>query len=990
VLHVAHGPFHTALEDALVGRIQELKSADPLAPICVVAPSSRLANRVKELALRACPKGVAALHVHHLMSFARLAAGEGASVEDDFLLERLVADLVAREFPRSVYLNHAAGAPRLARSLLDLLLDLREGGVDPEVAYRALQEGELGDDDRLKLGEIFALQKAYESELLRRGWTDRADLVRKAAERAPESAELAGFKEILYYGVVELVQVQIDLLRAVSRRLPVRLYYPWVKRPEYAFAEEFFVQVVRPLADTHEALDPGPGPSPSVETLHASGPRDEVWACAKRILEWHDEGVPFDEIGVVARRIEPYSDSVEGVFKEHRIPFSSSAWRPLERDPYVSSAKALLTLADGDFSRDAVMDLLGSPYFRHDGPSDPVLWDALSRVLGIGRGAAEWRRRLPEKGGFLRKRGERGDERELAVPPEQVERFRRDVDRLLDRAVPPPAPTWEEYASWALGLIDEFLVPGPPAGLVREALERLAGLGRIAGTATGADRRDTALRLLADLRAPLGSGNIRGVQVIDAMAARGLPFRRLAVLGLNERVFPRFILEDPFVRDAVRSRIAARLGPRMPLKLKGYEEERFLFELLREAAGERLLLSYQRSDERGRAQVRSTFLSEEGTAVSRPPRRRLEFSPRPLLTRKEAGLVEALHGGPARVAAALKAFGGDAEGFRRRAEILREIDSARTPGRRDGVVGVSGRGRTISPTALEKFATCPFLYFADRVLRLKPLEEPEEERETSPLEEGELFHGFLQTLHGRLKGNLPRSLEEARPEFDRTLAESFARLESERSVRHPLVWEAEKAGIRRVLEAVVAFDLANLDGFVPARFEQAVVGEVEVGGIRLHAAGFIDRLDLRPDGAFRVIDYKRSRSKGKYGSRMETGVRKGRYYQPPLYFLLAERLLLGEGRKVDRAGSRSGYLFLRDLAEGRDGGMWLEGGLGGVEAEFAGHLGRAIESIDKGEFVVRPGDHCKYCDFRTACRKQHTPTRMRAERFHERRADGGD
>jgi ATP-dependent helicase/nuclease subunit B len=984
MLHVAHGPFHPSLEEAFVERLRELKKGDPLATICVVAPSARLANRLKELALLACPKGVAAVQFHHLMSFAREAAGEAPPVVDDFLLERLVADLVAREFPKSIYLNHAAGAPRLAKSLLDLLLDLREGGVDPDEAYRALQEGELGEEDRLKLGEIFALQKAYETEVRRRGWSDRADLVRRAAERAPDGPELAKFKEIIYYGVIELVQLQIDLLRAVSRRFPTRLFYPWVKRPEYAFAEDFFVEVLQPLADSHRALDPGPGSSPRVEVIHASGARDEVWACAKRILEWHDDGVPFGEIGVVARRLEPYADAVEAVFRDHRIPFGSSARRPLERDPYVSAAKALLTLADEDFSRDVVMDLLASPHFRHEGPADPVLWDTLSRTLGIGRGADEWRRRLP-KGAYRRKRGERGDERELEVPEEQAKLLRREVERLLDRAVPSSKALWKDFSSWALGLFRDFLGPAESARPVREALERL---GRLDGTASAADRRDTALRLLADLRVPIGTENCRGVRVLDAMAARGIPFRRLAVLGLNERVFPRFILEDSFVRDAVRSRLEARLGPRMPRKLKGYEEERLLFTLLRESAGERLLLSWQRSDDGGRAQVRSTFLEDEGVGVARPPGERLAFAHRTLLTRKEAVLVEALRAGPRRVAAAVGAFGGDGAVFARRAAFLREIDSARAPGSLDGVVGPPGRKAAISPTALETFATCPFQYFANRVLRIQPLEEPEEERETEPVEEGELFHGFLESFHKLLKGRLPRTLEEARPEFERTLAEAFGRLESERSIRHPIVWEAEKADIRRVLEAAVAFDLAHLDGFVPSRFEAPVEGDVEVGPVRVRVAGYVDRLDLRPDGAFRVIDYKRSRSKGRYGAAMGTGVRKGRYYQPPLYFLLAERMLRGEGRKVDPATSRSGYLFLRDLAEGREGEMWLEGGLGAAEAEFAGHLGRSLEAIDRGEFVVRPGQHCQYCDFRTACRKQHTPTRLRAERFHERTGDG--
>jgi ATP-dependent helicase/nuclease subunit B len=982
VLHVAHGPFHPSLESAFVARLRELKDKDPLASLAVVAPSARLANRLKELALAALPDGVAAVHFHHLMSFARLVAGPVAPPEDEFLLERLVGGLLVREFPKSVYLNHAAGAPRLARSLLDLLLELREGGVDPDDAYGALAENLLGEDDRLKLGEIFALQKAYESELKRRGWSDRADVVRRAVERAPESPELAGFKEILYYGVVELVQVQIDLLRAVSQLFPTRLFYPRTKRPDYAFAEEFFVQVVQPLAGSHEAIA-GDVSSPRTEVVHASGARDEVWAAAKRILEWRAEGVPFDEMGVVGRRLTAYASSIDTIFRDHRIPYSSSALRPLDGDPYVAATKALLSLADGDFSRGAVMDLVASPHFRHEGEADPVLWDAMSRALGIGRGAEEWRRRLPQSGAFQRKRGERGEEIELDVPADQVESCRRTVERLLDRAVPPLDATWAGYAGWALALFRDFLVPGDAAPAVRDAFERLVDLGRVAGSVTADDRRDLALRLLADLRTPLGSESGRGVQVLDAMAARGIPFRRLIVLGLNERVFPRFILEDPFVRDVVRSRIAARLGPRLPSKLKGYDEERLLFTLLKESAADRLVLSWQRSDDRGRTQVRSTFLEEDGVGIPRPPAERCASIVPNLLTRKEASILEALSGNPKRVASALKTFGADAPGFTRRAEFLKTIDSDREPGPRDGRIAGPVPQRVLSPTALETFAACPFTYFAQRVLRLKPLDEPGEERETSALEEGSLLHGFLEEFHSRLRGRLPPTLGEARKEFESALAAAFAKLETERSIRHALVWESEKLKIRRVLEAAVAWDLANLDGFVPSRFEAGLEGELTIGSVTFRVSGFVDRLDLRPDGAFRVIDYKRSRSQ-KYGASMPTGVKRGRYYQPPLYFLLAQQILAAEGVKVAAASSKSGYLFLHDLAEGGDGGLWLDGGLGDAAAEFADQLGRSLGSIGRGEFVVRPGDHCTHCDYRTACRKQHTPTRLRAERFHER------
>ena len=46
---------------------------------------------------------------------------------------------------------------------------------------------------------------------------------------------------------------------------------------------------------------------------------------------------------------------------------------------------------------------------------------------------------------------------------------------------------------------------------------------------------------------------------------------------------------------------------------------------------------------------------------------------------------------------------------------------------------------------------------------------------------------------------------------------------------------------------------------------------------------------------------------------------------------------------------------------------------------FDAHLKRYLERIARGEFVIRPGKDCGFCDFRTLCRKSHRPTVVRAE-----------
>src|SRR6185295_2436945 len=109
---------------------------------------------------------------------------------------------------------------------------------------------------------------------------------------------------------------------------------------------------------------------------------------------------------------------------------------------------------------------------------------------------------------------------------------------------------------------------------------------------------------------PVSQDAETGVRVLDAMAARGLPFRALYVLGLNERVFPRHIREDAFLRDASRRFLEVDLGFKIQEKLAGFEEEKLLFYLLANAATERLTLLGLRSDEAGRPLVPSMYLDE--------------------------------------------------------------------------------------------------------------------------------------------------------------------------------------------------------------------------------------------------------------------------------------------------------------------------------------------------------------------------------------------
>ena len=552
-MELVTGLFRPALEGAFRDAFVRLRKGDPLAPIAVVAPSQRLANHLKEIALEALPEGFAGVRFFNLFTFARMlydeAAPDARVVLDNLLPAGIVGSILRRHFKKERYLSRAAISPG---SLVGALHELKAAAVKPDDALVMLAFEDLGYEDAPKLSELLSLYKRYSEELRRRRVHVRADVVRIAADHAPDSAWLGSLKHVLYYGSYELDQNQLDLLREVCRKVETTVLFPFVENPSYAFSREFLKTIVEPMAKTTRALPQTPSPA-RISQVATSGAADEVREAAKEILRLADRGIPYESIGVVARTLEPYVDLVDAAFREHCIPFTSSAQRRLDRSPAVKAAPLLFSI--DAFRRADVMDLLRSPYFKRS-TGDADLWDRASRLMGIGHGAEEWRRRLGSRAGkdWIYTEGERAARKKFTLPKDEVDAFWDGVRGLLDA---PPAPSgWTAFATWACERYERFLEPDPR---VVEAILSLSGLEGLAAT----DPRRTLLDLLAGLTEPLGQNG--GVRVLDAMAARGLSFKALVVIGMNERVFPRFVLEDPFVRDAVRSRLDHRLGLSMSM-----------------------------------------------------------------------------------------------------------------------------------------------------------------------------------------------------------------------------------------------------------------------------------------------------------------------------------------------------------------------------------------------------------------------------------------
>src|SRR5262249_48317295 len=160
-----------------------------------------------------------------------------------------------------------------------------------------------------------------------------------------------------------------------------------------------------PLAGIHEDWKKGEGgPTGTTESVdlsvtNAIGIEEELAAVCREILTLVGvNGYCFDAIGVVGRTLEPYQARLRSGFEHHLVPFTSSAGRPLLREPLVKILLRLASLPCNDFDRSAMLDVVTSPFYLAHGIGSvranlrPDIWRSLVYTLGITKGEVEWRR----------------------------------------------------------------------------------------------------------------------------------------------------------------------------------------------------------------------------------------------------------------------------------------------------------------------------------------------------------------------------------------------------------------------------------------------------------------------------------------------------------------------------------------------------------------------------------------------------------------------
>ena len=648
---------------------------------------------------------------------------------------------------------------------------------------------------------------------------------------------------------------------------------------------------------------------------------------------------------VVVQRPLPYLYLAPSAFDAAAQPVCPGDALPLAVEPYAAAVDLVLGFAASGFDRGPTVELLRSPHFRFETDEPPPAAGAvraLDRALSqmrfsggldlLSSYAAEWAAAT-------------GTRRAAAGALRCVLALAEELRPLLERR--PLAVQLETLRSFLQRHAPplDTVAPAGRAGegraLVWQGLETLEAANRSldgAGGAVDVAGVTSVVRRWIESRTLPAGAPAEGVHLLDVQAAVYGRFDDVFVAGLVDTEWPGRTTRNIFYPGG----LLAGLGwPRERDRLRA---SRAAFRDLLGLAAERVWLS--------------TFVLEDDAVVAASP----------LLEDLDGVVLEpvpAPDGDIARAPGDEPGRHGDSDiGRRWRAMRVARASRSRAGGAR--TPGRAGRQpeRAYTVSALERYAGCPFQYFASHALGLEA--ERASEQTMTPEQRGLFLHRVFESFfrdwqragHGAVTlANLDAALARfasaaedavgALPPVDRAVARGW------------LLGSAASPGLA---ERVFVAEIESQTGVVERLLEYRIDGRFELGRppARRTVAirGVVDRIDLHADRTLRVIDYKASRPP-----------HPSRALQLPVYARCAERQLRAE-RGEDFRATEALYVAFGDprLHVSVPGGD-----VAAAIAEGEARVVELVEAIEEGEYPPRPVDRlrCMTCSFPTVCRKDH-------------------
>ncbi|MEQ8675076.1 MAG: PD-(D/E)XK nuclease family protein [Aggregatilineales bacterium] len=494
------------------------------------------------------------------------------------------------------------------------------------------------------------------------------------------------------------------------------------------------------------------------------------------------------------------------------------------------------------------------------------------------------------------------------------------------------------------------------------------------------------------------------VLVTTAADARGLPHEHVFVVGLSEGIFPARIPEDPLYLDSERRKLKA-YGITLLEQSERAADDGVFYELL--CLPRRTLTLSRPTVDDGKPWIESHFwravnavfpLETNAITWERLPVGKVVL-PEEAASWDEVALAVADQ--LASPADELTANGRGVYNWLAGSSYWAQIDSGRaidagrlgraSHNRYSGVLEndalIYEAAQAFRPdvkwsaSRLNDYGVCGFKFFAKRLLKLEPLDEPE--IGLDHLQRGSLNHKILELTYEQVGEHGMTITEENQAEaltiLESVAGQVFSTAPDDFGFRVDGSWEIEQQIILRRLHALVTADFSAKNPIDKAfgtreripHQQEAFFGNDEdfidvplENGDTLRLLGFIDRIDREGERVV-IIDYKGSTTIAL--SEME----EGRNVQMMVYMLAAEQLFTRQGLTV--AGGAFWHLNNRGLS----GTIKMDDAGRESIRQAQAHIVEYLERGRQGDFAVHAnkpdkGKCIHHCDYSHLCRMSMT------------------
>lgn len=772
---------------------------------------------------------------------------------------------IIRSLDQLAVFEKSSRFPLFSGEVAGIIRELKRYGILPDTLENLSRVAP--DTLARKFSELSCIYRKFEETMVQRGFLDADDDLRHAA-RIMEESDLFWDARVWFDGFDGFTPQEESVVKILAKRSRMTTFSLCCRDPNTENKTDVHYQIARTIRDIRNMFpdairetrveggenlskdlqhlrdrvflggqDPYQGAEKNITLFHGYDSCEEAERCAAEIHRLvQREGMRYRDISVVISSYEDYRHYLENQLRKYSIPYFMDEKRPLLKHPLISYLIAVLDIYQGKYDYDSVFSYLKSPYSDLDPGEVHRLENYVLRwgIKGVHMWTVPW--------AFLE------DDQ-----PEQKEMLDR-LNALREKVIANLSEFFDQIRGGCgpdvfLTALFQFLVKQR----IHEKLKKMAE-----------ETRDEAYRQELSQ-----SWNIL-MKVLDDLYAvvkgnrTAQEFKDLLFIGLSQHeigVIPPaldLVTVGPMNRTRTQeTRVLFLLGANEPFPAESITGEGILSD------NDRTFMEEKKIRTAHDTKTQALFSQLQIFNVLTIPSERIWIGwstvgkdGKPKTTADVVGRIKAL-------------FPLWSEGKQEQLEMRYErlyhppqfIEQNRLSANlgADTVRILYRDPLQVSVSRLERFAGCPFSFFAEYGLRLK-------EREIfglKPVHMGQILHRLVQELSQDIMDFESLTREECL-ERGKTLIERMRRdiPVLDRSKR------MEFLGNRLLERAAYSMQVAaaqiRAGNFQPSCFEMPLpIWEIRMeDGSCITLRGRIDRMDVTRDGKyFRVIDYKSSSSR---------------------------------------------------------------------------------------------------------------------------------